>query len=150
MSFFGDIFAGKSQQAAANYNAKILERNAKIDEQRAEQIMSVHNEYSLPKFDKTVEQIQGKTTVAYLSSGATMSGTVLEALYDQELELQRDRDNLTYNAENARDQAYNDAIQKRADADLSRWRGKVAKKASYYAAGQSLLDLGFKMQNANS
>jgi hypothetical protein len=148
MSFFGDIFAGKSQQAAANYNAKILERNAKIDEQRAEQIMSVHNEYSLPKFDKTVEQIQGKTTVAYLSSGATMSGTVLEALYDQELELQRDRDNLTYNAENARDQAYNDAIQKRADADLSRWRGKVAKKASYYAAGQSLLDLGFKMQSA--
>jgi hypothetical protein len=148
MSFFGDIFAGKSQQAAANYNGKILERNAKIDEQRAEQIMSVHNEYSLPKFDKTVEQIQGKTTVAYLSSGATMSGTVLEALYDQELELQRDRDNLTYNAENARDQAYNDAIQKRADADLSRWRGKVAKKASYYAAGQSLLDLGFKMQNA--
>lgn len=148
MSFFGDIFAGKSQQAAANYNAKILERNAKIDEQRAEQIMSVHNEYSLPKFDKTVEQIQGKTTVAYLSSGVTMSGTVLEALYDQELELQRDRDNLTYNAENARDQAYNDAIQKRADADLSRWRGKVAKKASYYAAGQSLLDLGFKMQSA--
>ena len=148
MSFFGDIFAGKSQQAAANYNAKILERNAKLDEQRAEQIMSVHNEYSLPKFDKTVEQIQGKTTVAYLSSGVTMSGTVLEALYDQELELQRDRDNLTYNAENARDQAYNDAIQKRADADLSRWRGKVAKKASYYAAGQSLLDLGFKMQNA--
>jgi hypothetical protein len=148
MSFFGDIFAGKSQQAAANYNAKILERNAKLDEQRAEQIMSVHNEYSLPKFDKTVEQIQGKTTVAYLSSGATMSGTVLEALYDQELELQRDRDNLTYNAENARDQAYNDAIQKRADADLSRWRGKVAKKASYYAAGQSLLDLGFKMQSA--
>ena len=148
MSFFGDIFAGKSQQAAANYNAKILERNAKIDEQRAEQIMSVHNEYSLPKFDKTVEQIQGKTTVAYLSSGATMSGTVLEALYDQELELQRDRDNLTYNAENARDQAYNDAIQKRADADLSRWRGKVAKKASYYAAGQSLLDLGFKMKSA--
>lgn len=148
MSFFGDIFAGKSQQAAANYNAKILERNAKLDEQKAEQIMSVHNEYSLPKFDKTVEQIQGKTTVAYLSSGATMSGTVVEALYDQELELQRDRDNLQYNAENARDQAYNDAIQKRADADLARWRGKVAKKASYYAAGASLLDLGTKVMAA--
>jgi hypothetical protein len=148
MSFFGDIFAGKSQQAAANYNAKILERNAKIDEQRAEQLMSVHNDYSLPKFDKTVEEIQGKTTVAYLSSGAAMSGTVLEALYDQELELQRDRDNLQYNAENARDQAYNDAIQKRADADLARWRGKVAKKASYYAAGASLLDLGTKVMAA--
>lgn len=148
MSFFGDIFAGKAQYEASNFNAKILDRNAKIDEQRAEQLMSVHNEYSLPKFDKTVEEIQGKTTVAYLSGGADMSGTVLEALYNQELELQRDRDNLTYNAENARDQAYNDAIQKRADADLARWRGKVAKKASYYAAGASLLDLGFKVANA--
>ena len=142
MSFFGDIFAGKSAQAAANYNAKILERNAKLDEQRAEQIMSVHNEYSLPKFDKTVEAIQGKTTVAYLSSGAELSGSVLEALYSQQLELDRDRDILTYNAENARDKEYNEAIMKRAEADLAVWRGKVAKKASYYAAGQSLLDLG--------
>ncbi len=148
MSFFGDIFAGKAQQEGANFNAKILERNAKIDEQRAEQIMSVHNDYSLPKFDKTVEQIQGKTTVAYLAGGADLSGTVIETLYANELELQTDRDIMDYNAENARDTALNEAIQKRADADLSRWRGKVAKKASYYAAGASLLDLGFKMQGA--
>ena len=139
MSFFGDIFGGKAAQAAANYNAKIMERNAKIKAQEAEQIMSVHNNYSLPRFDKTIEEIQGQTRVAYLSSGATMSGTALEAMYANELNLQTDRDILTYNAENARDQKENEAIQMRADADLSRWRGKVAKKASYYAAGQSLL-----------
>jgi len=139
MSFFGDIFSGKAAQAAANYNAKIMERNALMKEQEAKQIMSVHNNYSLPKFDRTVEQIQGQTTVAYLSSGAAYSGTVIDALYAQELELQTDRDIMTYNAENARDQKENEAIQMRADADLSRWRGKVAKKASYYAAGQSLL-----------
>ena len=142
MSFFGDIFGGKAAQAAANYNAKIMERNAKIKEQEAEQIMSVHNNYSLPRFDKTIEEIQGQTRVAYLSSGATMSGTALEAMYANELNLQTDRDILTYNAENARDQKENEAIQMRADADLSRWRGKVAKKASYYAAGQSLLTTG--------
>ena len=139
MSFFGDIFGGKAAMAAANYNAKIMERNAKIKEQEAEQIMSVHNNYNLPKFDRTIEQIQGQTTVAYLSGGVTYSGTVVDALYAQELELQTDRDIMTYNAENARDQKENEAIQLRADADLSRWRGKVAKKASYYAAGQSLL-----------
>jgi len=139
MSFFGDIFSGKAAQAAANYNAKIMERNALMKEQEAKQIMSVHNNYSLPKFDRTVEQIQGQTTVAYLSSGVTYSGTVIDALYAQELELQTDRDIMTYNAENARDTKENEAIQLRADADLSRWRGKVAKKASYYAAGQSLL-----------
>ncbi len=148
MSFFGDIFAGKSAQAASNFNADIINRNAKIDEQRAEQLMSVHNEYSLPKFDKTVEMVQGKTTVAYLSGGADMSGTVLEALYDQQLEFDRDRDIMNYNAENARDALYNEAIQKRADADLQRWRGKVAKKASYYAAGASLLDTAIAFKGA--
>ena len=142
MSFFGDIFGGKSQQMAANYNAMVMERNAKIKKQEAEQIMSVHNSYSLPKFDKTIDQIQGQTTVAYLSSGATYSGTVIEALYNNELELQRDKDIMLYNAENARDKKENEAIQMRADADLARWRGKVAKKASYYAAGQSLLTTG--------
>ena len=142
MSFFGDIFGGKAAMQAANYNAKIMERNAKIKKQEAEQIMSVYNNYDPPKFDKTVEQIQGQTTVAYLSSGAAYSGTVIEALYNNELELQRDKDIMLYNAENARDKKENEAIQMRADADLARWRGKVAKKASYYAAGQSLLSMG--------
>ena len=148
MSFFGDIFAGKSQYEASKFNARIIERNAKIKDQEANQIMSVHNEYSLPKFDKTIEEIQGKTTTAYLTSGVELSGSVLDALYSQQLELDRDRDIMIYNAENAVDRAENEAIQMRAEADLARWRGKVAKKASYYAAGQSLLDLGFKVQGA--
>ena len=139
MSFFGDIFSGKSQDAAMRYQAKIDERNAKIKDQEAKQIMSIHNEYSLPKFDKTVEQIQGKTRVFYAGGGADLSGTVLDALYEQQLELETDRDIMTFNAENARDTKENEAIQLRADADLARWRGKVAKKASYYAAGASLL-----------
>ena len=142
MSFFGDVFGGKTAMQAANYNAKIRERNAKIKDQEAEQIMSVHNNYNLPKFDKTIEAIHGQTRVAYLTSGVTMSGTPLESMYANELELQTDRDIMTYNAENARDQKENEAIQMRADADLARWRGKVAKKASYYAAGQSLLTMG--------
>ena len=150
MSFFGDIFAGKSQYEASQFNAKIIERNKKIKEQEAKQIMSVHNEYSLPKFDKTIEEIQGKTTTAYLTSGVELSGSVLDALYSQQLELDRDRDIMIYNAENAVDRAENEAIQMQAEADLARWRGKVAKKASYYAAGQSLLDLGFKVQGAMS
>ena len=148
MSFFGDIFAGKSQYEASKFNARIIERNAKIKDQEGKQIMSVHNEYSLPKFDKTIEEIQGKTTTAYLTSGVELSGSVLDALYSQQLELDRDRDIMIYNAENAVDRAENEAIQMRAEADLARWRGKVAKKASYYAAGQSLLDLGFKVQGA--
>ena len=49
---------------------------------------------------------------------------------------------MQYNAEVNRDQAFNDAINTRAEAALERYRGKVAKKASYYQAGQSLLTFG--------
>ena len=142
MSFFGDIFAGKAEQKAANYNAKIIENNKKIKEQEAKQIMSVHNEYNLPRFDATIEQIQGATTTSFASSGVELSGTVVEALYAQELQLQTDRDIMHFNAENARDTAENEAIMMQAEADLQRYRGKVAKKASYFAAGQSLLNTG--------
>ena len=142
MSFFGDIFAGRAEQKAAEYNAKIIENNKIIKEQEAKQIMSVHNEYNLPRFDKTVEQIQGATTTSYATSGVELSGTVAEALYAQELELQTDRDIMQFNAENARDTAENEAIMMQAEADFQRYRGKVAKKASYFAAGQSLLSTG--------
>ena len=97
MSFFGDIYAGKAANAAANYNAKIMERNAAMKEQEAKQIMSVHNEYSLPKFDRTMEEIQGATKTSYLVRGAALSGTPLEMIYEQEIQLQTDRDIMDYN-----------------------------------------------------
>jgi len=140
MSFFGDIFAGNAAMAAANYNASIIERNLLIKKQEGEQIMSVHNNYNLPKFDRTIEQIQSTTQVHYLKGGVTLQGTPDQVLYEQELELQTDRDVMTYNAENARDQKHNEAIMMQAEADMQRWRGRVAKKRSYFEAGQSLLE----------
>ena len=146
MSFFGDLFAGKAAQEAANYNAKIIETNKKAKLAEANRIMSVHNDYNLPKFDKTVEEIQGTTRVSYLKSGVTLTGTANEALYQNALELETDKDIMQYNAENARDTAINESIMMQAEADLSRWRGKVAKKASYYAAGNSLLNTASTVQ----
>ena len=142
MSFFGDLFAGKAAQQAANYNARLAENNKKIKDMEAKQIMSVHNDFNLPKFDKTVQEIQGQTKVSYLTSGAALEGTPVEALYANALELQTDRDIMQFNAENARDTKINEGIMLQAEADLERFRGKVARKASYFAAGQSLLSTG--------
>ena len=146
MSFFGDLFAGKAAQEAANYNAKIIETNKKAKLAEANRIMSVHNDYNLPKFDKTVEEIQGTTRVSYLKSGVTLSGTANEALYANALELETDRDIMQYNAETARDTKINEGLMLQAEANLERWRGKVAKKASYYAAGNSLLNTASTVQ----
>ena len=146
MSFFGDIYAGKAEQRAAETNAKIIENNKQIKLQEAKQIMSVHNEFNLPQFDQTVEEIQGAATVDYATSGVELSGTPVEVLYENELSLQRDRDTMTFNAENARDRSENEAIMMQAEADLQRYRGKVAKKRSYFEAGQSLLNTAATMQ----
>jgi len=116
-----------------------MERNALIKQQEAEQIMSVHNNYSVPRFDRTVEEIMSQTEVSYLSKGVVLEGTPVEVLYLQRLELETDKDIMQYNAENARDQKYNESIMMQAEADMERWRGKVAKKRSYFEAGQSLL-----------
>ena len=46
---------------------------------------------------------------------------------------------LKYNAEVDRDRKLNEAINTRAEANIERYKGKVAIKVSYYQAGQSLL-----------
>ena len=142
MSFFGALASGKAAQRTAEYNARLAENNRKIKDMEAKQIMSVHNDFNLPKFDKTVQEIQGQTKVSYLTSGAALEGTPVEALYANALELQTDRDIMQFNAENARDTKINEGIMLQAEADLERFRGKVARKASYFAAGQSLLSTG--------
>jgi hypothetical protein len=148
MSFFGDIYGGKAAQAGANYNAALLNRDAKIKEQEADQAYKVYTGYDLPAFNVNAERLEGEIITNYATSGVAYSGSVLEVMMDNELNMERDRDMMKYNAEVARDQKYNDAINKRAEASMERWRGKVAKKASYYAAGQSLLNLATSTKTA--
>ena len=145
MSFFGDLLGGRAAQQAANYNASLLERDAKIKEQEAKQGYAVYTNYELPKFNDSAEKIIGQITTNYLSANVAYSGTVKDVLFENALNLERDRDMMQYNAEVARDQKFNEAINTRAEAAIERFRGKAAKKASYYQAGQSLLTLGMSL-----
>ena len=140
MSFFGDIYGGKATQVGTNYNAALLNRDAKIEEQEADQAYKVYTGYDLPVFNANAEKLEGEIITSYATSGVAYSGSVLEVMMENELNMERDRDMMKYNAEVARDQKYNDAINKKAEAAMERWRGKVSKKASYYAAGASLLN----------
>ena len=139
MSFFGALIGGKAAQQAANYNAALMERDAQIKEQEAKQSFAVYTKFYLPRFNANAEKLRGQIVTNYATSGVTYSGSVLETLMENELNLERDRDMMKYNAEVARDQKYNEAINQRAEANIERYRGKVARKVSYYQAGQSLL-----------
>tara|TARA_B100000029_G_scaffold460668_1_gene491819 strand:+ start:1262 stop:1690 length:429 start_codon:yes stop_codon:yes gene_type:complete len=139
MSFFGDLMGGRAAQQAANYNAALMERDAQIKEQEAKAGYAVYTKFDLPRFNDNAEKLRGQIVTNYATSGVAYSGSVLETLMENELNLERDRDMMKYNAEVARDQKYNEAINQRAEANIERYRGKVAKKVSYYQAGQSLL-----------
>ena len=139
MSFFGALIGGKAAQQAANYNAALMERDAQIKEQEAKQGYAVYTKFYLPRFNANAEKLRGQIVTNYATSGVAYSGSVLETLMENELNLEIDRDMMKYNAEVARDQKYNEAINQRAEANIERYRGKVARKVSYYQAGQSLL-----------
>jgi len=139
MSFFGALAGGKAAQQAANYNAALRDRDAKIKEQEAKAGYAVYTKFDLPRFNDNADKLTGQIKTSYATSGVELSGTTLEVLFENELNLERDRDMLQYNAEVARDQKYNEAINKRAEANIERFRGNVARKVSYYQAGQSLL-----------
>ena len=142
MSFFGALASGKAAQQAANYNASLRERDAQIKEQEAKAGYAVYTKFDLPRFNDNADKLTGQIKTTYATSGAELSGTPLDVLFEHELSLERDRDMMQYNAEVAKDQKYNDAINMRAEASIERYRGKVAKKVSYYQAGQSLLSTG--------
>ena len=69
-----------------------------------------------------------------------------DVLFENEYNLETDRDMMEYNATIAKQQKENEAINLRAEAAIERYRGKVARKVSYFQAGQSLLSTAAMFQ----
>jgi hypothetical protein len=139
MSFFGDLIAGQGAAKAANYNASLLERDAKVTEQNAEQGYKVFQEYDLPRFDYYAEKQQAALRTSTLGSGVEYSGSALAIALENQIMIDTDRDMMQYNAEIQREAGLNQAIMQRAEANVERFRGRVAKRASYFQAAGSLL-----------
>jgi hypothetical protein len=139
MSFFGDLIAGQGAAKASNYNASLLERDAKVQEQNAQQAYRVFEQYDLPRFDYYAEKQQAALRTSTLGSGVEYSGSALAMALENQIMIDTDRDMMQYNAEIAREAGLNQAIMQRAEANVERFRGRVAKRASYFQAAGSLL-----------
>ena len=139
MSFFGDLIAGQGAAKASNYNASLLERDAKVQEQNAEQGYKVFEQYDLPRFDYYAEKQKDALRTSTLAAGVEYSGSALAIALENQIMIDTDRDMMQYNAEIQREAGLNQAIMQRAEANVERFRGKVAKKASYFKAVGSLL-----------
>ena len=140
MSFFGALIGGKAAQQAANYNAALKDRDAQIKEQEGKAGYAVYTKFDLPRFNDNADKLIGEIVTNYATSGVERSGTVLDVLFENEYQLETDRDMMEYNATIAKQQKENEAINLRAEGKIARYRGKVAKQVGYFNAGQSLLN----------
>lgn len=143
VSAMGAIQAGKAQEAAANRDAAISERNKVIANQ--DRIQSVRTA-ELAAEDKRRENRRqfAAMRAAYGSSGFDLAGSPLDVLADTATDMALDERRVSYegtvrNREGALSMLY---LQENADA--SRMAGKNARKASYFTAASSLLDAGGK------
>ena len=142
MSFFGDVIGGKAADRASQFNQGLLNRDALIAEQEAKAGYAVYTNYDLPRFNDNADKLIGEIVTNYATSGVERSGTVLDVLFENEYQLETDRDMMEYNATIAKQQKENEAINLRAEGRIARYRGKVAKQVGYFNAGQSLLQTG--------
>ena len=139
MSFVGDLITGQSQKKIANANAALLERDAVIKEQQAQQGYKVYEKFDLPQIYALETKSVGDIRTGYAIRGVTEEGTGYRVLMDNALNFARDRDMLEYNALVKKEQLENEAVMKRAEARVERYRGQVAETVSYFKAGASLL-----------
>jgi hypothetical protein len=139
MSFVGDLITGQAQKKIANANAALMERDAVVLEQKAQQGYKVYEKFDLPQIYSLETKSVGDIRTGYAIRGVTEEGTGIRVLMDNALNFARDRDMLEYNALVKKEQLENEAVMKRAEARVERYRGQVAETISYFKAGSSLL-----------
>ena len=139
MSWVGDLVTGSSQNKIAKANAALMERDAVVLEQQAQQGYKVYEKFDLPQIYALETKSTGDIRTGYAVRGVTEEGTGYRVLMDNALNFERDRDMLKYNALVKKEQLENEAVMRRAEARVERYRGQVAQTVSYFKAGQSLL-----------
>jgi hypothetical protein len=116
-----------------------MERDAVVIEQRAQQGYKVYEKFDLPQIYALETKSTGDIRTGYAVRGVTEEGTGYRVLMDNALNFERDRDMLKYNALVKKEQLENEAVMRRAEARVERYRGQVAQTVSYFKAGESLL-----------
>lgn len=139
VSAAGSIKSGKAARAAAEYNAKIKERNAKVAEQAAEQVLAQSDRDALVTQNIASKFISSQM-VGYRKAGVVAStGTALKVALDSannaDEKIALGKYQAKVNAITLREQA----VDARLGASLAIAEGQAAEQASKFQAISSLL-----------
>jgi hypothetical protein len=139
VSAMGSIQAGNAQAAAANYNAQVLEMNAKLSDRRARDAVMRGNAEEQQNRLETA-RFRANQIAGMAANGVDVSfGSPLETITSSATMAEMDA--LTIRA-NSRREAYDhevEGVNQRADATLKRMEGKAAKQAGFLNAFSTVL-----------
>ena len=121
---YGQYQAGKAQEAAYEYNAKVQEQNAKVAQDKAA--------YEAERQAQRIRRLNATQRAAYAASGVQLSGTALDLMEDSTTQGEMDRLAILYGGDV-------EAANMRSEATLSRFQGKSAAAAGTSAAFGTLL-----------
>lgn len=139
LSAIGSIQAGKGAKAGADYNASIMERNAKAAEKDAEQIGRVAAWEALDN-EREFKLLNDRAVMAYGKNGwMTGTGTPLKRAMNNVIEFQRDMETARYNTKVKQNEKKEVATNMRLQAELKRYEGRARAKAGRMQAFGSLL-----------
>lgn len=125
LSAIGAIKQGQGQQAAANYNASMMEHNADVAKQEGALLVN--------RQQRSAAQTIGSARASYSASGIDSGqGSALDVIQNSAQQAALDSMLIKYNADS---KAY--SLQK--SAQLTRFEGDTAMENSYYSAAGSLL-----------
>lgn len=127
----GAMQQGKAASAAANYQAQVADRNAKIARQQA----------TVEQDDQRRENMRqlGAIRAAYGGSGLEMAGSPLDVLEDTSIEQELDVDRIGYRGTLRALGETDKANLARAEAENAKSAGAIGAVSSILKAGTSLL-----------
>ena len=125
----GSIVQGRAQRKAAEYNANIAEKNARIELERTAE--------EEKRFRVLARKEIGQIRANYAASGVRMEGSALDVLHDSAANAEADAISIRTEGRR-RAQAY------REGATLDRMQGRAGERAGYFGAASALLDGGSK------
>lgn len=142
VSAYGQIQAGKGQKAAADYNASIMERNAKVATKEAEQIGRIAGWQALEQ-EEEFKQLADRVQMGYGKNGwMAATGTPLKRQMRNIVQFQQDMEVAKYNTKVKQNEKMEVATNMRLSAALKRYEGRAQLKAARTGALGTLL-MGF-------
>mgnify|MGYP003677632879 FL=1 len=139
VSAVGQMQAGKGLKAGADYNASIMERNAKVATKEAEQIGRIAGFQALEQ-EEQFKQLTDKVQMGYGKNGwMAATGTPLKRQMQNIVQFQQDMEIAKYNTKVKQNEKMEVATNMKLSAALKRYEGRAQAKAGKTQAFGTLL-----------